>query len=157
VNLGNELTPTQVKDQPTEVLWNARPKCLYTLAFIDPDAPSRRNHTYREFKHWLVTNIPGQNISEGEVLAEYVGAGAPKGTGFHRYVFLVYKQPGVIVDPEEGHVTSRSRKKRRYFRIGKFATKHNLGNPIAGNFFMAQYDDHVPKVHQQLDGLIPLL
>lgn len=56
--------------------------------------------------------------------------------GFHRYVFLVYKQPGVIVDPEEGHVTSRSRKKRRYFRIGKFATKHNLGNPIAGNFFM---------------------
>ncbi|VDM98669.1 unnamed protein product, partial [Onchocerca ochengi] len=95
VNLGNELTPTQVKDQPTEVLWNARPKCLYTLAFIDPDAPSRRNHTYREFKHWLVTNIPGQNISEGEVLAEYVGAGAPKGTGFHRYVFLVYKQPGV--------------------------------------------------------------
>nr|AAL91110.1 16kDa-like protein [Onchocerca volvulus] len=134
-----------------------RAKMLDTLAFIDPDAPSRRNHTYREFKHWLVTNIPGQNISEGEVLAEYVGAGAPKGTGFHRYVFLVYKQPGVIVDPEEGHVTSRSRKKRRYFRIGKFATKHNLGNPIAGNFFMAQYDDHVPKVHQQLDGLIPLL
>ncbi|VDO47065.1 unnamed protein product, partial [Onchocerca flexuosa] len=139
VNLGNELTPTQVKDQPTET------RTLH----LDETTRTENLNTGR-----LVTNIPGRNISEGEMVAEYVGAGAPKGTGFHRYVFLVYKQPGFIEDPEEGHVTKRSREKRRYFRIAKFAKKHNLGNPIAGNFFMAQYDDYVPKVHQQLDGLL---
>ena len=33
-------------------------------------------------------NIPGNDVSQGEVCAEYVGAGPPKGTGLHRYVQL---------------------------------------------------------------------
>lgn len=47
VNQGNELTPTQVKDVP-KVEWNADPSSLYTLCMTDPDAPSRKEPTYRE-------------------------------------------------------------------------------------------------------------
>ena len=36
----------------------------------------------------MVVNIPGGDVSKGEVCAEYVGAGPPKGTGLHRYVIL---------------------------------------------------------------------
>lgn len=46
-NLGKELTPTQVKDMPT-VKWSVDPSALYTLVFIDPDAPSRQEPTQRE-------------------------------------------------------------------------------------------------------------
>lgn len=39
----------------------------YTLLMVDPDAPSRKNHTMREFIHWMVVNIPGDNVTAGEV------------------------------------------------------------------------------------------
>lgn len=44
---GNELTPRQVKDIP-KVEWNADASSLYTLCLTDPDAPSRKEPTYRE-------------------------------------------------------------------------------------------------------------
>ena len=42
VKLGNELTTTQVKDQPIQVKWPAESGAYYTLCMIDPDAPSRK-------------------------------------------------------------------------------------------------------------------
>ncbi|PSN44467.1 OV-16 antigen [Blattella germanica] len=136
VNLGNELTPTQVMDIPN-VKWTAEDGAYYLLCMTDPDAPSRANPIRREFRHWLVGNIPGNNLSQGEVLSEYIGAGPPKDTGLHRYVFLVYKQPGKITYTEK-RINNRN-----------FAKKYNLGNPVAGNFFQAQYDDYVPTLHAQ--------
>lgn len=91
VELGKELTPTQVKDQP-EVTWDADDYALYTLLMVDPDAPSRQEPTYREILHWLVINVPGNKVAKGQVVAEYIGSGPPEGTGLHRYVFLVFKQ-----------------------------------------------------------------
>lgn len=90
---GAELTPTQVKEQPT-VKWNADPNSYYTIILTDPDAPSRAEPKFREFRHWLVINIPGNDIAAGDILFEYIGSGPPKGTGLHRYVFLLYKQSG---------------------------------------------------------------
>lgn len=51
------------------------------FVLTDPDAPSRANPVRREFRHWLVGNIPGDKVDEGETLTEYVGSGPPKGTG----------------------------------------------------------------------------
>uniref|UniRef100_A0A6B0UY14 Putative phosphatidylethanolamine-binding protein 1 n=1 Tax=Ixodes ricinus TaxID=34613 RepID=A0A6B0UY14_IXORI len=79
VDMGNTLTPTQVQRQPN-VSYPADPNKLYTLCMTDPDAPSRQSPKYREWHHWLVVNIPGVNVPQGEVLSEYVGSGPPKGT-----------------------------------------------------------------------------
>lgn len=65
---------------------------LFIIETLDPDAPSRQAPASREFVHWLVVNIPGDQVAKGDTLAEYVGSGPPKGSGLHRYVFLVYKQ-----------------------------------------------------------------
>ncbi|XP_022661274.1 protein D2-like isoform X1 [Varroa destructor] len=151
VNLGNVLTPTQVKDIPS-VNYTADNDSLYTLCMTDPDAPSRQTPKYREWHHWLVGNIPGQQISEGETLSEYVGAGPPKGTGLHRYVFLVYKQPEGRINFDEKRLTNRSGDNRGGFHIRDFAKKYKLGEPIAANFFQAEYDDYVPKLYEQLSG-----
>ena len=51
------------------------------FSFVDPDAPSRKDPKFREWHHWLVANIPGNDIQSGEVLSEYVGSGPPKGSG----------------------------------------------------------------------------
>ena len=34
----------------------------------DPDAPTRTNPKMAEWQHWLVVNIPGNKVEEGEVL-----------------------------------------------------------------------------------------
>ncbi|GIZ02174.1 phosphatidylethanolamine-binding protein 1 [Caerostris extrusa] len=151
VNLGNELTPTQVKDPPTHINWPIEEDAFYTLCMTDPDAPSRANPKYREWHHWLVVNIPGTNVTEGMVMSEYVGSGPPQGTGLHRYVFLVYKQPGTI-NPDEKKLSNRSGDHRGRFKIANFARKYHLSNPIAGNFYQAQWDDYVPKLYEQLAG-----
>ncbi len=49
--------------------------------FLDPDAPSRAEPKFREWQHWLVANVPGNDVTKGDHLAEYVGSGPPKGTG----------------------------------------------------------------------------
>lgn len=106
VNLGNEMTPTQVKEKPA-LLWEAEKDAYYTVMMVDPDAPSRANHTLREIRHWLVLNIPGSAVEKGDEVAEYRGSGPPKGTGLHRYIFLIYKQPDGMIVHDEPHVPHR--------------------------------------------------
>ncbi|XP_076308229.1 protein D3-like isoform X2 [Tachypleus tridentatus] len=151
VNLGNELTPTQVKDPPTYINYPYEADAFYTLCMTDPDAPSRQNSKFREWHHWLIVNIPGKDICKGEVLSEYIGSAPPKGTGLHRYVFVVYKQPECL-NPTEKRLTNTSGHHRGNFKIQDFAAKYRLGDPWAGNFYQAQWDEYVPKLYEQLSN-----
>lgn len=131
VNYGNELTPAQVKNAPY-VEWPAEEGALYTLLMVDPDAPSRQMHFLREINHWLVVNIKGNDIASGRAIAPYRGSGPPILTGLHRYIFLLFKQQSELA-PES--VSDR----RWRFSTRQFIQTHNLGQPIAGNFFQSQY------------------
>ncbi|NWI60187.1 PEBP1 protein, partial [Calyptomena viridis] len=82
--LGKVLTPTQVQHRPTSIEWDGcDPQKLYTLVLTDPDAPSRKDPKFREWHHFLVTNMKGNNVGSGTVLSDYVGSGPPKGTGLY--------------------------------------------------------------------------
>ncbi|XP_037039774.1 protein D2-like [Bradysia coprophila] len=140
VDHGNELKPIQVRDIP-EVTWNADAETFYTLCLIDPDAPGREHAIYRCWQHWLVVNIPGTKVVEGDTLSEYIGSGPGRDTGLHRYVFLVYRQNGRIDFDEKRSSKSCSREERRSFRTNEFAEKYQLGNPVAGNFYLTQWHD----------------
>jgi len=151
LKLGSIFTPTQVKDPPVTITWPTEPGAFYTLCMTDPDAPSRKEPKFREWHHWLVVNIPEGDVAAGEVLSAYIGSGPPQGTGLHRYVFLVYKQPSKLVFNEK-KLTNKSGENRGAFKIREFAKKYNLGEPIAGNFYQAEFDDYVPKLYEQLKG-----
>lgn len=101
-----------------------------------------------EWIHWLVVNIPGDDISTGESLVDYVGARPLQGAGFHRYVFLVYKQPGKVQFHEK-HLKNHEEATHEKFSTRKFAEKYNLGNPQAGNMFQAKWDNFVPISYHQ--------
>lgn len=151
VEMGNELTPTQVQKPPTHISYPVESGAMYTVIMTDPDAPSRNNPKFREWVHWMVGNIPGGDVHKGETLSEYVGAGPPNGTGLHRYVYLIYKQPGKV-SFQWKHLTNRSGEGRGKFKAKKFAADHNLGELIACNMFQAQWDNYVPKLYEQLSG-----
>lgn len=147
-NKGNELTPTAVQNKPN-VDWTAEEGSLYTLLMTDPDAPSRTNPKMKEWHHWLIGNIPGNQIDKGDVITDYVGSGPPQGSGLHRYVFLVFKQPKKLSFNEQ-KISRTTGKGREKFSTKNFVKKYSLGAPIAGNMFQAQYDDYVPKLYAQL-------
>lgn len=125
--LGKVLTPTQVKNRPTSITWDGLdPGKLYTLVLTDPDAPSRKDPKYREWHHFLVVNMKGNNISSGTVLSDYVGSGPPKGTGLHRYVWLVYEQEGPL-KCDEPILSNRSGDHRGKFKVASFRKSTSLG------------------------------
>jgi len=137
VNLGNELTRTQVMDPPVSVAWNSEPSVYYTLSMTDPDAPSRTNFSRSPVNHWLVVNIAGNNLAGGDVMMPYRPSGPPQGTGFHRYVFLLFKQAaGLNANTLKKQFDPTN---RANFDIRQFAKNQTFGNPQAGNFFQAQF------------------
>lgn len=145
---GNCLTPTEVQDQP-ELSWMAEADAFYTICMTDPDAPSREDPQFREWHHWLVVNVPSYQVKKGKVLSAYIGAGPPKDTGLHRYVLLVYKQKCKL-EFDEPELTDTSADGRGGFKIADFAKKYDLGEPVAGNFFQAEWDDYVPQLYEKL-------
>ncbi|KAI6171440.1 Protein D2 isoform X2 [Aphelenchoides bicaudatus] len=128
-DLANRLLYSETKDEP-KLIWPADEKSLYTVAMVDPDAMSPENPTEREFRHWLVINIPGNQTSRGTVISKYKGPDPPENTGYHRYVVLVYKQGKRLKKVNVGEDD------RRKFHVEQFAVQYGMQKqPIAGNFF----------------------
>ncbi|KIH67634.1 phosphatidylethanolamine-binding protein [Ancylostoma duodenale] len=94
---------------------------------IDADAPSRKDPFLRDYLHWLVVNIPGSHVRNGDELAPYMGPRPPPGSGPHRYYILLYKQRRPI--------SSKKMRSRANFETHKFASRNDLGAPVAGNYF----------------------
>ncbi|XP_009950709.1 PREDICTED: phosphatidylethanolamine-binding protein 1 [Leptosomus discolor] len=95
--------------------------------------------------------MKGNNVGSGTVLSDYVGSGPPKGTGLHRYVWLVYEQPKQLTC-NEPILSNRSGDKRGKFKVASFRSKYELGVPVAGTCYQAEWDDYVPKLYEQLSG-----
>ncbi|XP_055551533.1 protein D3-like [Wyeomyia smithii] len=146
---GNRLTPTQTRSIPS-LTFNSNNRSFYTLILTDPDAPSRDDPKHREFVHWIVGNIQGNDMDHAETIVEYLGAAPPRGTGLHRYVFLLYEHQNRLNFTNEVKLSNRCRNPRRYFSTRNFARIYGLTNLWAGNFHQAQYDDYVPVLQGQL-------
>lgn len=61
-------------------------RCFFTMHFpsfanIGLDEPSYKEPILREYLHWLVVNVPGNNYHKGQELAFYKGPEPAKGTG----------------------------------------------------------------------------
>jgi len=133
---GNELTPGNVTDAPA-VDWVPEADTLYTLTLTDPDALP---NTPFQFVHWFIGNIPGNSIAQGQVITSYLGSNPPAGTGLHRYIFSLYRQPGTV-DYDEEKTRYTNVEDRKQFPLS-FATKFNLAL-AAGNYFEAQHDGSI--------------
>ncbi|CAG8759889.1 2939_t:CDS:2, partial [Racocetra persica] len=89
VEFGNEFTFEETQQAPdvSFVLGESDSdnKSRYTLIMTDPDAPSRKNPIKREWRHWIVGNIPSDGkLSEATRLDDYLGPAPPHQSGFHR-------------------------------------------------------------------------
>uniref|UniRef100_A0A8D0FJT7 Large ribosomal subunit protein mL38 n=1 Tax=Strix occidentalis caurina TaxID=311401 RepID=A0A8D0FJT7_STROC len=89
VYYGNMVTPSEASSPPA-VSYEADKGSLWTLLLTNPDGHLR--DTDSEYLHWLVTNIPGNDIKSGKEICHYLPPFPARGTGYHRFVFLLFKQ-----------------------------------------------------------------
>ncbi|XP_055339044.1 protein D3-like [Paramacrobiotus metropolitanus] len=142
VQLGNELTPTDVINQPV-LVWSyllpaTRDPPLFTLIELDLDAPTATNTSFRSVLHWLVYNIPNMDLARGTIQMPYTGSKPDANTGLHRYALLLFRQPARLTLPPVGNPNNPAA--RIGFDLRSFIQRYNLGQPVAGNFYVAQAD-----------------
>lgn len=166
IAMGNTLSAKDTQSRPT-VQFNLNPeegaprvsdKDLFTLVITDPDAPSRSDHKWSEFCHYIEADIKildqtatatsgkvsepqfvCSKLNSGTELVSYHGPAPPKGTGKHRYVLLLYKQPAGVVSSKFTEVKDRPNWGYGTPATGvkKWASENNL-KPIAANFFLVE-------------------
>ncbi|KAG8146239.1 hypothetical protein E2320_012607 [Naja naja] len=136
--LGQVLTPTQVKNRPTLIEWeNCNPEKFYTLALTDPDAPSRKTPKFREWHHFLVTNMRGNDISSGNVLSDYA------------FTFTCgWSRAAPAADFQEPILSNRwGQAQLQNIDLQEI----QAGYPVAGTCYQAEWDDSCPN-SEQLSG-----
>ncbi|XP_025219028.1 39S ribosomal protein L38, mitochondrial [Theropithecus gelada] len=155
VYCGNEVTPTEAAQAP-EVTYEAEESSLWTLLLtsldghlLEPDA---------EYLHWLLTNIPGNRVAEGQVTCPYLPPFPARGSGIHRLAFLLFKQDQPIDFSEDARPSPCYQLAQRTFRTFDFYKKHQEAMTPAGlSFFQCRWDDSVTHIfHQLLDMREPV-
>lgn len=166
VAMGNTLSVdrTQLKPvvqfslNPEEGSPRIKDRDLFTLVMTDPDAPSRTDKKWSEYCHYVESDLKildhsatrstaavsepqfvVEELANGTVLQQYQGPAPPKGTGKHRYVFLLYKQPDGVTSKEFTPIKDRPNWGYGEPATGvhRWATENKL-QPISANFFFVE-------------------
>ena len=112
-------------------------KSWFTLVMVDPDAPSGTAATARYWLHWMVIDVNLEALLTGVSAATCtVGNGLkclnvlpmtpptpPKGSGLHRYQFLLFLQNELLIPYKEEFATYS---KRSGFDPAQFENEFNL-------------------------------
>lgn len=147
---GSILTPKFTKKQP-RIYYNIPDKGNYTLLMIDLDAPDRKEHHSRSFIHWAVSNINiNSKLKKSDMILEYIGAGPPYHSGYHRYIILLLKQ----------NETFSLNKLKKYIqnRGGKNfenIMKNGFNCIVAISYFKSKWDKSVDELHKKANFIPP--
>ncbi|EDV99537.1 39S ribosomal protein L38, mitochondrial [Drosophila grimshawi] len=122
----------------------------WTLLATNPDA-HYTNHA-AECLHWFIANIPNGKISDGEVLADYLPPFPPRGLGYQRMVFVLYKQWSRL-DMTEYKLDAKdySNLEKRTFRTLDFYRHHQDNLTPAGlAFYQTNWDESLTQFYHHV-------
>lgn len=148
---GNIIKPREALSAP-EVNYNADKDSLWTLILTNPDGHLSEENS--EYVHWFIGNIPGNQVSKGDVVYDYLPPFPPAGTGFQRLVFVLYKQ--------EGKMDYSSLKKplpctdlshRTFKTLDFYRQRQDALTPAGLGFFQTDYDFAVKTVFHEILGM----
>ena len=128
----------------------------YTLIMTDPDAPDRTGHAFREFVHYVVSDVTAESLAvggalEGTTVLDYLGVGAPCKSGLHRYAFLLFEQPEGS-SPASLAAAFEGRGGKKVCVAAKAA---GLGKVVAATWYQSEWDESIDAVHVAMGWLPP--
>lgn len=142
--LGNKFTPLQVRNRPKVTWKGAKETEFYTLIMTDAEGKG-------EWLHWLVGNIPGKLFDKATELTSFFPSAPPKNSGEHRYVFLLFKQEAKIDFQGYVKISTFHMEGRDKFSTKAFVDGNKLGVPVAGNFYLASWDESCNEMYKLVE------
>ena len=140
---GNVIKPKEAQKRP-QVHWPSKDDSLWTLVMTNPDG--HFSETNAEYLHWMVSNVKGSDLSQGSVNVPYLQPFPAFGTGFHRYVFILFKQSSPV-DLSKFNESGPVSLKGRTFRTSQFFNEYKDQLTPAGlAFFQSDWDSSLTQV-----------
>ncbi|KAL7004681.1 mitochondrial 54S ribosomal protein YmL35 [Cystobasidiomycetes sp. EMM_F5] len=148
---GSYLLASQTRQEPVinaQVYHND--ERLYTLLMVDPDSPDVAKATFKTVCHWAISDIPlnatssSISSSTGRVLLPYIAPHPEKGTPYHRYSFLLFRQPA----KDAPSSTKMLQQHGDRFSVRDFAKQWNL-HPVGVTFFRQVWSREVKDVFEK--------
>lgn len=143
------FTPMVVPDtQGNLQAGNDAADASYTLVFTDPDAPTRAEPIYRQFRHWVITGLklaaPTSHVADNAPALKPKAATTPfrspgprPNSGTHRYTFLLFQEPpgAEFTVPHGAKEHGATLEERRSWDAVKFGEEYEL-KLVGANFFL---------------------
>ncbi|KAJ9101182.1 hypothetical protein QFC21_003401 [Naganishia friedmannii] len=129
---GAFLLPSQTTQAPSiklQVFEKDAQESLYTLVMVDPDFPDAVNHTFKQYAHWIIPNIPitPRTTSIPTELTEALPYQPPHPstqTPYHRYTLLLIRQPSSTTP-----LTPTIPEDRSSFILRDWLSENGFGDP----------------------------
>ncbi|KLO07385.1 PEBP-like protein [Schizopora paradoxa] len=143
---GQALSETQVSPTPSVSITPANSSVQlgsnFTLMMVDADAVGT-DESAGQTRHWLVNGVTlgngtsAENVttSSGIAITEYAGPAPPSGSGPHRYVILLYKQPDTFTPPAN---LSTANVGVSVFSLSSYIQETGLEGPVAGMYYTVE-------------------
>lgn len=152
---GNVILPAESASPPT-VRFESDDNSIWSLLLTNLDGHMTDNSA--EYVHWFVANIKASDVNSGEEIVPYMQPIPFRGTGFHRYVFILFKQEknidysSIIPSGDRNILANRS------FQTFEFYEKlQNDITPAGLSFFQTEWDASVTNfLHEKLDCKEPV-
>ncbi|KAJ2808749.1 Phosphatidylethanolamine-binding protein 1 [Coemansia guatemalensis] len=138
IEMGQLLSISDVQAEPT-IEFDAPNGQYFTIAIVDPDAPSVSRHGYRSYRHYLISNLSDNSATD--VLTPYQPPSPSFASGAHRYAVVVFRQHGRVELSDEDIPESRVR-----FNAVDWAHERNM-KPVAASYFLVKRKRIHEKMH----------
>jgi len=101
----------------------------------------------------MIGNIPGSDISSGDLLCDYLQPFPARGTGHQRFIFILFKQSKLIdFSSEKRPENCYDLDERTFKTIDFYRTHEDTLTPVGLKFFQAEWDRSVQNVfHKKLN------
>ncbi|CAK1600995.1 unnamed protein product [Parnassius mnemosyne] len=140
VYTGNVIKPAEALEKPL-VTYESNENTLWTLVLTNLDGHLTEND--KEYVHWLVANIPSNSIEQGDTIVDYLRPFPLKGTGYHRYVFVLYKQNEKLSYDLQKVTHNSSLEDRTFYTRDWYQKYQDNITPVGLAFFQSDWDQTV--------------
>ncbi|KAL1410814.1 mitochondrial 54S ribosomal protein YmL35 [Vanrija albida] len=139
------------------VVGEATPEAKYTLLVVDPDSPNHETHSFAERLHFAKADIPLSVVSDevnlfaaaGTELLAYEPFAPARGSGKHRYTFVVIKQGDAAPKAE---IKRDGFSIRAYLAANGLSTKDVVAATLIRSEWTQQAADHIDKTYRDFRG-----
>lgn len=155
VYFGNVIHPKNAQEKP-EVSFESDKDTFWTLLLTNPDTNFTDNNS--EYVHWFVGNIPGNSIEKGELLFKYLQPFPPRGTGYHRFIFVLYKQNKKLnFDQYKSNANEFDLMSRNFSTLNFYRNYQDDLTPASLVFFQSEWDKSLTEFyHHKLQMQEPI-